>query len=139
MLPIYKLTVKNYTPKTSHSQKDTPRKAELREIIKQQNNSIEEIKRGCRGKNLSLDITFKLYDSNDGTAYKTDLDNLLKILLDVLKEKNSDNSITYDGIGIIQDDHDYLIHEIKCKKEIVHEMPEAGFTIKISEFHSNKT
>jgi Holliday junction resolvase RusA-like endonuclease len=64
---------------------------------------------------------------------KKDLDNLLKIVLDVLPVK-MDSEGKNDGLGLIKKDHDHLVYEIKSTKTIVFKEKEEGIDIEISEW-----
>ncbi|MDG6994614.1 MAG: hypothetical protein JRN52_01715 [Nitrososphaerota archaeon] len=126
-----------YIPRTSN-RKDPEKKEELRDRIRaaivSSGNDFEELKQNCLKEDyLSLDVTYRLYNDPkvEGRSRK-DLDNLLKILLDVLPEKLSiqDNK-GRKGLGIISDDKDTKIFEICCRKKLVEVESEEGMDLEI--------
>lgn len=131
-----KLSVRGFTPKTAKKGKQiTQRKKELRnEFLKQNDERLENIKKICLGKDLSINVTFYLNDNTaDTSSYKKDLDNMLKILLDVLPEHMDDNKKEH-GLGIIEGNKDEKIFDIKCHKEFVDDTSKEGIDVEISEF-----
>ncbi len=115
------------------------RKMSLKERIEKDTKNLEEIKKFCKGKKLSITVRFFLYDGKEDQSpqpegrIKKDLDNLLKIVLDVLPEK-MDSEGKNDGLGLIKKDYDHLVYEIKTTKEIVSKKSDEGIDIVISEW-----
>lgn len=130
-----KISIRGFTPQTAKKGKQiTERKQELRNEFLTQNRNLQNIKESCKGKKLSLDVSFYLNDNTpDKSSFKKDLDNLLKILLDVLPEYMDDGKKEM-GLGIIQENKDDLIFEIKCHKEFVDGKSNEGIDVEISEF-----
>jgi Holliday junction resolvase RusA-like endonuclease len=132
----YHISVSGFEPKTAKKGKETTeRKRELRNEFALQNNNLAEIRSNCKGKQLSVDVWFYLYYGvpKDVSRYKKDLDNMLKVLLDVLKEKMDDN-LQVQGLGIINDNEDNLIYEINCRKTFVNLQSQEGIHVTISEY-----
>lgn len=130
------ITVKPFEPKTAKSQEEVRRKKELRDFIKENSSNLDTVINSCRDKEkVTVDVCFNLYDGikNDTTRYDKDLDNLLKIVLDVLPDymdnKQEDREI---GLGIIQNDKQ--VFEIHSYKKFVQDISQEGIDIIISEF-----
>ena len=83
---------------------------------------------------LSVDVCFFLYGKpeNPKDAEK-DLDNMLKILLDVLPDY-MDTDRTQKGLGLMEDKKDHLIFEVHATKELVEEEAQEGIDIEIYEW-----
>ena len=100
---------------------------------------MDDIRDFCKNRKLSITVRFYLYDgSEDGISQpegrtKKDLDNLLKIVLDVLPEK-MDTAGKNDGLGLIKRDYDYFVYEINSIKKIVTLKREEGIDIEIFEW-----
>jgi len=131
---LNKLSIRGFTPKTYGTGNDVERKVELRDKIRSEINNIQDIQKACRGKRISLDVCFYLYnDPSESGRSQKDLDNLLKILCDVLPEHMiRDKSET--GLGLIEDDRDDLIFKINCRKELVSKESEEGLDLEISQY-----
>jgi len=135
-LILGEITVKPFEPKTAKSQEEVRRKKELRDFIKENSSNLDTVINSCRDKEkVTVDVCFNLYDGikNDTTRYDKDLDNLLKIVLDVLPDymdnKQEDREI---GLGIIQNDKQ--VFEIHSYKKFVQDISQEGIDIIISEF-----
>ncbi len=134
----YKIKLRPFEPKTASSDV-VNRKIQLKEEIERQTKNLDDIRDFCKNKKLSITVSFYLYDgSEDGIPQpegrtKKDLDNLLKIVLDVLPEK-MDTDGKNDGLGLIKRDYDYLVYEIHSTKKIVFHPDEKGIDIEISEW-----
>lgn len=132
-----KIHVRKFEPKTAKPGEEVKRKIALRDFIITDSDNLDELRTSFRGKNLSLIITFYLYSGNpsDSSRYVKDLDNLLKIVLDILPDF-MDSAKKESGLGIIEGDRDDLIHEIHAKKEFVLEQDKEGMEIWISEMEN---
>lgn len=130
-----KIFVKKFKPKTVQKGKETTkRKKELKEAFVKQNPKISELQEKCKGKKLSINVTFYLNENTpDKTSYKKDLDNLLKILMDVIKEEMDDNEKKV-GLGLVIKNKDEEIFEIICHKEFVSSDDDEGIDLEISEW-----
>lgn len=133
---LFKASITGFEPKTAGHGEEVKRKEELRDAILKEVNDLNKIK-NCRGKNLSLNICFNLFkDPKQSSKYEKDLDNLLKILLDVLPEHIDNTEKRNFGLGLIDDNHDHRIFEIHCKKRLITEITQEGLDIEVSEYIS---
>jgi len=130
MKSLFEATVRGYVPLTSG--RDPPeRKARLRDEILNRYSIDEKTRQSCRGRELSIDVCFFLNNKSGirGAAEK-DLDNLLKIFLDVLTVRMDNlTQNSKEGLGLIEDDS--LVKEIRCRKSYVESDEEAGITFAI--------
>ncbi|MDH3311815.1 MAG: RusA family crossover junction endodeoxyribonuclease [Nitrosopumilus sp.] len=132
------IKIRNFEPLTASSDV-VNRKTNLKETIKQNTKNLDEIKKFCKDKKLAINVKFFLYDGSKDESpqpegrVKKDLDNLLKIVLDVLPEK-MDSEGKNDGLGLITKDYDHLVFEIKSTKEIVSRKKDEGIDIVISQW-----
>jgi len=134
----YKIKLRNFEPKTASSDA-VDRKRKLKDEIENSIKNLDEIKDFCKNKKLSITVRFYLYDGSEDEIpqpegrTKKDLDNLLKIVLDVLPEK-MDTDGKNDGLGLIKRDYDHLVYEINSIKKIVTHKREEGIDIEISKW-----
>jgi len=134
----HKIKVRWFEPKTASSD-IVNRKIQLKEEIESQNKNLDYIRDFCKDKKLSITVSFYLYDGSEDDITppegrtKKDLDNLLKIVLDVLPKK-MDTDGRNDGLGLIKRDYDHLVYEINSIKKIVTHKEEEGIDIEISEW-----
>ena len=128
---------KPFIPLTAQSKEDVARKIELRDFIKNNVSSLDDAISSCREKDkVSVEICFSLYNGvkNDVSRYDKDLDNLLKIVLDVLPDymdNKAENRET--GLGIIKNDKQ--VFEIHSYKKFVQDKSQEGIDIIISEWN----
>ncbi len=125
--------MRGFPPRTYGSH-DVEKKKEIRDLLLTKIVNLSNFQNVCRGKRLSVDICFYLYgkSSLEGRANK-DLDNLLKIVLDTLPDY-MDKKKTERGLGLIEEDNDYLVFEIHATKQLVSEASEEGMELEISEW-----
>ncbi len=136
--PILSISIKGYVPKTYRTN-DVERKEELRDRILSKISNLAEIQKNRRGKRLSLDVCFNLFSDTDVEGRKIkDLDNLLKILCDVLPEF-VDRGKKIKGVGLIEEDRDDMIFEINCKKRLVRLESDEGIDFSIYEYLQDYT
>ena len=136
-LLLDKITVQ-YSPRTSGNG-DPSKKEELRDKLldafKRSNMDLENLTKRCRNaKNLSLDVVYRIFHGSEVEGReRKDLDNMLKILLDVLPERFSvqDKSKQREGLGLIAGEDDTKIFEIHCAKKKVYEENEEGLELAI--------
>jgi Holliday junction resolvase RusA-like endonuclease len=79
-----------------------------------------------------LDVEFKVFELDEKGRSKTDLDNLLKILLDVLSVNMVNGQGPKPGLGIVSNDAHF--YEIHCKKIPVTSEKEEELSLIISVF-----
>jgi Holliday junction resolvase RusA-like endonuclease len=130
-----KISVRKFKPKTVKKGKETTkRKKYLQEAFVKQNPNLGELQEKCKGKRLSINVTFYLNTNTpDKASYKKDLDNLLKILMDVIKEE-MDDSEKKTGLGLVIKNNDEEIFEIICHKEFVQSEDDEGIDLVLSEW-----
>lgn len=133
-----KLSIREFEPKTAKPGEEVKRKIELRDKIKESVPELEKIKKECRGKKFSLNIRFYLYNGNlsDTSRYIKDIDNLVKIVLDVLP-KYMDSEKTNEGLGLMPDDRDDLIYEIHAEKKLIQNEEQEGIDIEIFDWQKS--
>ena len=130
------IRVREYNPMTSRKH-PKERKMRLKKIlleeIDKRDLKLEKIQKRCKGLPLSVKIRYYLLKSNEEGTAKKDLDNLLKILFDVLSDdmikNNTDDELK--GLGLMTDDE--MVYDIRCSKKIVTEKKDMGFEISIFE------
>lgn len=131
-----KLSIRNFKPKTAKKGKETTkRKKKLQEAFVNQNKNLAELQEKCKGKHLSIKVVFHLNEyTEDKSSFKKDLDNLLKILMDVIKEEMDDNEKKI-GLGLVIKNQDEDVFEIICHKEFVSRDEDEGIDLEISEWN----
>jgi Holliday junction resolvase RusA-like endonuclease len=124
------ISIRRFEPKTTRTKKDVERKIELRNKIRGSRSNLPEIRKNCKNKKVRLKILFYLSKQRieNESKYQKDIDNLLKITLDVLP-KFMDKAEKNKGLGIIDDDE--AVYEIKTKKIFVKNDVEQGIDIEI--------
>jgi len=135
------ISVTGFIPQTAKQGKEmTERKEKLRKAFVEQNElELPKVIESCKNKEkLSVKVSFNLNDKAENpTSYKKDLDNLLKVLLDVLPEE-MDDSTKAEGLSIIKGNEDDRVWEIHCSKNFVHSPNEEGIVVEFYEFPKNK-
>jgi len=121
----------DFEPKTAKPGQEVDRKKELRDEIRLRIKNLDEIRENCKDEKLTLDICFYLNKERieDVSRYTKDLDNLMKIVMDVFPD-HMDNDKKNEGLGLIKNDN--LIYDIHATKEFVYSKDEEGLEIKIS-------
>jgi Holliday junction resolvase RusA-like endonuclease len=123
---VFQKEIRKINPETASS-KSTKRKRELKSaIIKVIGSDYEKFQGRTLGNEILLDVVYYLYKSESIVDSTKDLDNLLKILFDVLKI----NMGKEKGLGLIKEDSQ--IFEVKCKKVIINNPKKTGLDLKIS-------
>jgi len=115
-----KITLKKFSPVTA-GKKVLQRKKDLRDAIKHElgEKKLKKIQERCRGKHLFLDVKYRLAKTSESGRSQKDLDNLIKILFDVLPDYIASHSKDkeFEGLGLIENDRD--VFKICSEKEIV--------------------
>jgi len=129
---LKKIKIRNFSPLTARDDK-IERKKILRDKLKAAfGKDLSKFKKNVlNDPKFSIDVCFYLFESDKHGRPKKDLDNLLKILFDVLSENmvsNGQNLIK--GLEIMKDDS--YIYKIKCEKRIVTSEVQEGLDLKIS-------
>ena len=131
---LFKVEVRNYIPLTAGHGDEVERKKELRKKIIESINNDSGNTENCLDKHLSLHVCYKLYhDKKNSQRYEKDLDNLLKLLLDVLPQHMDNTDSKPAGLGLIRDNHDWMIFEINCNKILVDDESDEGIDIEIKQ------
>lgn len=126
------LTIVPFEPLTpGNGQNKGEKKEKLANAIKQRlsEKDLEGIRHRLSGKLVAIQVVFLLWKgspSKTNTRPVKDLDNLLKIVFDVLRHGPQ-------GLGIIEEDS--YIGEVFATKELVDKEEEEGYKIIIEEHH----
>jgi len=131
---LAEFSIRKFTPMAGGKKTDVERKEQLREKLLNEIDDLSNIQKKTRGKRLSVFVRFYLFeDPKQYTRYEKDIDNMLKIFCDVLPDY-TDKAKTIPGIGLIEEDNDYLIFEVNAVKEMVKDESEEGMDVEISEW-----
>jgi len=128
-----KISLRKFEPLTAQAGEEVDRKINLRDEIVKKISNLSEIKQACQNiEKLSINVRFYLWGGTkvEGRT-KKDLDNLLKIVCDVLPNF-MDSGKKNEGLEIMETDNS--IFEINCTKDIVPHEEDEGLDIEISEF-----
>lgn len=110
------------------------RKKDLRDAIKKEleEKKLKKMRERCRGKHLFLNILYRLPKTSESGSSQKDLDNLIKILFDVLPDHiaNHSKDKEFEGLGLIENDKD--IFKVCGEKEIVDPDTAEGLDLMIS-------
>jgi Holliday junction resolvase RusA-like endonuclease len=133
------INLRKFRPLTASSSKKVARKMKLKELIEEKiGKDLKKIQRRCEGEHLLIDVVFHVIESDKKGRSKSDLDNLLKPLFDVLSINMVNGQKPISGVGLIKDDSQ--IYEIRCKKVSVKEdePDNEGLDLQISIIPKNK-
>jgi len=109
------IEIPDYTPVTANSKKRVERKKELyRKLKKAIGSDLTKIKKLSKKYPLTIDVHYYLLESSKSGKSKKDLDNLLKILFDVLSVNMINGQDPIEGLGLMVDDT--YVYKIKCEK-----------------------
>ncbi len=101
---------------------------------------LEVTKKRCENKVFSLKVIYYLNESAANTGkYEKDLDNMTKIVCDVLTDYLSNEDKVRDnknGLGIMRDDLD--IHELHLIKKFVKSDPDQGLDLYLYKYDDKK-
>ena len=126
---IIKIKVRDYIPVTASSKYKLERKQDLYEKLKKKvGKDLSKIKKLSIDRSLAVDVCYYLSESDELGKSKKDLDNLLKILFDVLSVNMINGQELRSGLGIMKDDT--YVYKIKCRKK-VNFRNKIGFDLKI--------
>jgi len=129
---LKKIKIRKFSPVTARDDK-IERKKILRDKLKAAfGKDLSKFKKNVlNDPKFSIDVCFRLLESDKHGRPKKDLDNLLKILFDVLSENMvSSGQKPINGLGIMKDDS--YIYKIKCEKKPVKFEDREGIDLKIS-------
>jgi len=127
---LQKIEIRDFNPLTAGKNK-IDRKKKLRRKLKSEigKSNLNKIQKRANNNPLFIDVCFYLQESDKLGKSKKDLDNLLKILFDVLSKNMVNGQKPIRGLGIMRDDS--YIHKIKCEKKVNVEN-KTGFDLMIS-------
>ena len=127
------ISLRKFEPKTAKAGEEVDRKKELRDKIQEKYTDLSDFRQAFREKEKhSIYVKFHfLEDTGVEGRTKKDLDNLLKIVCDVLPDY-MDNNMTEQGLRIIKTDNS--IFEIHSTKDTVIHEDDEGLDIEISEY-----
>lgn len=138
MTPLGKLIVRGFKPQTTNKGKETTRKNDLHDAFCKQNPHFSIEQKKCMSEKLSLDVIFYLNKATfDMTNYKKDLDNLLKILMDIIKEEMDDDK-KVGRLGLVKNKDEDLFEITYCKKFVKTDKDE-GINLTVFEFVDPKS
>ena len=124
------IEIRGFNPETASKNK-IKRKQELKKAIsKKIGKNYDKILTRVFGRDLLIDICYYFYPSDATGSSKKDLDNLLKILLDVLSVNMVNGQDKKRGLGFVGDDS--KVFEIHAMKKIINDEKKTGLDLKIS-------
>ena len=135
---LAKARIRDFEP---HTDNDNPieRKMALQAKIKEQID-LEKVKKDCEGKLFSFSVIYYLNKNTKIQGqYKKDLDNMTKIVCDVLTDYLSEQdkiSNQKTGLGLMHDDED--IHELHLVKKFVDKDSDQGLDITLYKWYDKK-
>ena len=109
-----KIEIRGFTPETASSDK-VRRKNELYDRLKEEIDDLPRIRELTKYRHLAIDVCYYLEVSSGSGKSKKDLDNLLKILFDVLSENMRNGQDPLPGLDLMPDDT--FVYKIKCEKK----------------------
>jgi len=124
------IKIRKFNPGTSSKRKIERKNLLKKEIMSEIGKDLKKVQNRCKKRPLLIDVRFYLYYSDEQGRTKKDLDNLLKILLDVLSVNMINGQNPIEGLGIVMDDSD--IRKITCEKQIVNSTEGEGIDLQIS-------
>jgi len=132
--PVFReIKIRGFNPGTSNKRKIERKELLKKEIESKIGKDLKKIQDRCKKRPLLIDVSFYLYYSDEQGRIKKDLDNLLKILLDVLSVNMINGQNPIEGLGLMMDDSD--IRKITCEKQIVNSTEKEGIDLQISIGH----
>ncbi len=135
---LVNVRIRDFEPLTDNDN-TMERKAALREVIIEQID-LEKAKKDCENKLFSLSVIYYLNKNTKIIGqYKKDLDNMTKIVSDVLTDYLSEQDKVSDqktGLGLIRDDKD--IHELHLVKKFVNANSQQGIDITLYKWADKK-
>jgi Holliday junction resolvase RusA-like endonuclease len=119
-----------FNPETASNNR-VKRKKELKKVLSAKiGKEHQKILKRVIGRDLFIDVCFNLYQSEQTGSTKKDLDNLLKILLDVLSVNMVNGQDKLRGLGFLRDDSQ--VTKIHCERKTINDPKNVGFNLKIS-------
>jgi hypothetical protein len=125
---LQNIQVKGFVPATAGRNVKADKKKILDAVETKLGKNIENVRKRCAGKPLSINITFFL--QKDSAHAKKDLDSLSNVLLVVLSKKMGTGKES--GLDIINDDS--IIYRYVFEKKIVDSEKDEGLAFSIYEW-----
>jgi hypothetical protein len=125
---LQNIQVKGFVPATAGRNVKADKKKILDAVETKLGKNIENVRKRCAGKPLSINITFFL--QKDSAHAKKDLDSLSNVLLVVLSKKIGTGKES--GLDIINDDS--IIYRYVFEKKIVDSEKDEGLAFSIYEW-----
>jgi len=139
--PFFEVAVSKFEPpvvRAGSKGRNLQKKRELQRAIEGavKPGELSEAVKAGKGTLVSVAVEFRLWrGSAETTATRPvkDLDNLLKAVLDVLKQPDKSGGI---GLGVIDGDH--YVCDVTAHKTLVDTTDEEGFSLSVSKFADDK-
>jgi len=129
--PVFREIKLRGFPQLTSNRKKVERKEKLKDLIEKAiGKDLKKIQKRCENEHLLINVSFRVIESDEKGRSKTDLDNLLKILLDVLSINMVNGQTPISGVGLVN--NDAQIYEIRCKKIPVTLSNDEGINLQIS-------
>jgi hypothetical protein len=125
---LQNIQVKGFVPATAGRNVKADKKKILDAVETKLGKNIENVRKRCAGKPLSINVTFFL--QKDSAHAKKDLDSLSNVLLVVLSKKMGTGKES--GLDIINDDS--IIYRYVFEKKIVDSEKDEGLAFSIYEW-----
>lgn len=122
--------IRDFNPETASSNKLKRKRLLKKALSKEIGKRHQKILKMVISRELFIDVCFYLYLSDVSGSAKKDLDNLLKIVLDVLSVNMVNGQEKKSGLGFLKDDSH--VFRINCEKKIVNDPKKSGLDLKIS-------
>ncbi len=132
---ILEKKIRGFRPLTANSKNRVERKLALTKKLEEEKIDLDKARKQCKNEKIAVDLCFYLNNSTTATGRaKKDLDNMLKIFCDVLKDQviHDGKETRTKGLGLISDDSE--IHQIHAIKRFVKTDEDEGIDIKISKW-----
>jgi hypothetical protein len=125
---LQNIQVKGFVPATAGRNVKADKKKILDAVETKLGKNIENVRKRCAGKPLSINVTFFL--QKDSAHAKKDLDSLSNVLLAVLSKKIGTGKES--GLDIINDDS--IIYRFVFEKRIVDSEKDEGLAFSVYEW-----
>lgn len=129
---LQKIEIRGFNPETSGKNKIARKNAFRIRLKNKIGKNLTKVQQKSRRYPLLIDVCFYLYHSDESGRSKKDLDNLLKILFDVLSDNMVNGQVPKKGLSIMTDDS--FVYKIKCEKKLVNSESREGLDLMISRY-----
>ena len=125
---LQNIQVRGFMPSTAGRNAKVDRRKVVEAIETKLGKNIENVRKRCSGKPISLNVVFYLLKNS--TQAKKDLDSLTDVLLDVLSKELETSK--EPGLDIVNDES--VIYRFVLEKKIVDAKKDEGFAFSIYEW-----